>query len=124
MKIAQVAPLTESVSPKTYGGIERVVSYLTEELVSQGHDVTLFASGDSITNADHVAVVDRSLRLSEQEHDALVWHMRQIMEVIRMADRFDIIHFSAHDGAVFAGLVYGQLTERTDRRPPASLVCV
>ncbi len=93
MRIAQVAPLTESVPPKTYGGIERVVNYLTEELVHQGHEVTLFASGDSLTTADLVAVVDRSLRLSEQEHDAPVWHMRQLMEVIRMANKFDIIHF-------------------------------
>lgn len=93
MRIAQVAPLIETVPPKTYGGTERVVHYLTEELVNQGHDVTLFASGDSLTNADHVAVVKESLRCSSVPHDAIIWHQRQLMEVLRMADKFDIIHF-------------------------------
>jgi len=64
MRIAQVAPLYESVPPKLYGGTERVVSYLTEELVRQGHQVTLFASGDSITEAKLVAVCPESLRLA------------------------------------------------------------
>lgn len=93
MRIAQVAPLIESVPPKTYGGTERVVHYLTEELHRLGHDVTLFASGDSRTDADHVAVVDRSLRTSPIPRDPVFWHQRQLMEVARMADRFDIIHF-------------------------------
>ena len=66
MKIAQVAPLYESVPPKLYGGTERVVSYLTEELVRQGHQVTLFASGDSVTQARLVAACAHSLRLDKQ----------------------------------------------------------
>lgn len=93
MKIAQVAPLIETVPPKTYGGTERVVHYLTEELVAQGHDVTLFASGDSLTNAHHVAVVPESLRCSNLHRDPALWHQRQLMEVLRMANQFDIIHF-------------------------------
>lgn len=93
MRIAQVAPLTESVPPKTYGGIERVVHYLTEELVSRGHDVTLFASGDSQTSADLVAVVPDSSRNSEQDHDSAIRQIRQLMEVVRMADKFDVVHF-------------------------------
>ena len=71
MKIAQVAPLYESVPPKLYGGTERVVSYLTEELVHQGHQVTMFASGDSVTQARLVAACPRSLRLDpECDHPA------------------------------------------------------
>ncbi|MCM2373684.1 glycosyltransferase family 4 protein [Aporhodopirellula aestuarii] len=93
MKIAQVAPLIETVPPKTYGGTERVVHYLTEELVAQGHDVTLFASGDSLTNAKHVAVVEESLRCGSVPRDPAIWHQRQLMEVLRRADEFDIIHF-------------------------------
>ena len=69
MKIAQVAPLFESVPPQYYGGTERVVSYLTEELVRQGHQVTLFASGDSVTQAHLVAACPRALRLDEQLPD-------------------------------------------------------
>jgi glycosyltransferase involved in cell wall biosynthesis len=71
MRIAQVAPLFESVPPKYYGGTERVVSYLTEELVRQGHDVTLFASGDSVTKAHLVAASRRSLRLDKHCLDQL-----------------------------------------------------
>lgn len=72
MRIAQVAPLFESVPPKYYGGTERVVSYLTEELVRQGHDVTLFASGESVTKARLVATSRRSLRLDRTCVDRLV----------------------------------------------------
>lgn len=93
MKIAQVAPLIETVPPKTYGGTERVVHYLTEELVNMGHDVTLFASGDSLTRAKLVSVVAESLRTSPQPRDSIIWHQRQLMEVARRADQFDIIHF-------------------------------
>lgn len=75
MRIAQVAPLYESVPPKYYGGTERVVSYLTEQLVCQGHEVTLFASGDSITAAQLVAVSGRSLRLNRQCVDQLAHHV-------------------------------------------------
>jgi glycosyltransferase involved in cell wall biosynthesis len=92
MKIAQVAPLYESVPPALYGGTERVVSYLTEELVRQGHDVTLFASGDSVTTAKLVAACPRSLRLNDVP-DQLLPHIRMIDQVLERAAEFDIIHF-------------------------------
>jgi glycosyltransferase involved in cell wall biosynthesis len=93
VRIAQVAPLIESVPPQTYGGTERIVHYLTEALVARGHEVTLFASGDSRTSADHVAILKEPLRLSKRPRDPSIWHMRQLMEVVRMADKFDIVHF-------------------------------
>lgn len=93
MKIAQVAPLYESVPPKTYGGTERVVSYLTEALVQQGHEVTLYASGDSVTGADLVAVVERGLRLDPSKPDPLVWHTLMLERVLQHADDYDVIHF-------------------------------
>jgi glycosyltransferase involved in cell wall biosynthesis len=93
MKIAQVAPLYESVPPHLYGGTERVVSYLTEALVDQGHEVTLFASGDSITQARLIPGCDRSLRLSEDCVDPLAHHAVMLDKVISLADEFDIIHF-------------------------------
>jgi glycosyltransferase involved in cell wall biosynthesis len=93
MRIAQVAPLYESVPPKYYGGTERVVSYLTEELVRQGHEVTLFASGDSTTKAQLVAPCARSLRLDEHCMDRLAHHILQLELVLQNATRFDIIHF-------------------------------
>ena len=74
MKIAQIAPLAESVPPKLYGGTERIVSYLTEELVRQGHDVTLFASGDSRTKANLVAPYPEALRLDQIGLDATIGH--------------------------------------------------
>ncbi len=93
MRIAQVAPLIESVPPARYGGTERVVSYLTEALVAQGHDVTLFASGDSTTSADLVPVIERSLRLHPRRADPLVWHTIMLDEVFARASSFDVIHF-------------------------------
>jgi glycosyl transferase family 4 len=81
MRIAQVAPLYESVPPQCYGGTERVVSYLTEELVRQGHDVTLFASGDSVTAARLVAACPRSLRLDPRCPDPLASHVRLVERV-------------------------------------------
>jgi glycosyltransferase involved in cell wall biosynthesis len=94
LKIAQVAPLYESVPPKFYGGTERVVSYLTEALVAQGHDVTLFASGDSETAARLVPVCPRSLRLNNHQCvDQLAHHFVMLEEVLERADQFDIIHF-------------------------------
>ena len=85
MRIAQVAPLYESVPPKYYGGTERVVSYLTEELVQQGHDVTLFASGDSITSAQLAATTRRSLRLDEHCVDQLAHHVLMLERVVQRA---------------------------------------
>jgi glycosyltransferase involved in cell wall biosynthesis len=93
MKIAQVAPLIESVPPKLYGGTERVVSYLTEELVAQGHDVTLFASGDSITEANLIPCCETSLRSNPAVRDPLPYYMMMIDKIRRMASSFDVIHF-------------------------------
>lgn len=93
MRIAQVAPLYESVPPALYGGTERVVSYLTEALVRQGHDVTLFGSGDSTTSAKLIAPCKRALRLDPDVQDSLAYHMIMIEEVYRRAGKFDIIHF-------------------------------
>jgi glycosyltransferase involved in cell wall biosynthesis len=93
MKIAQVAPLHESVPPQFYGGTERVVSYLTEELVHAGHEVTLFASGDSTTRAHHVASLEHALRLSGESHDPLICHYLLLEEVAKRAAKFDVVHF-------------------------------
>jgi glycosyltransferase involved in cell wall biosynthesis len=94
VKIAQVAPLYESVPPKLYGGTERVVSYLTDELVRQGHDVTLFASGDSVTRANLHSVCVRALRLEGKKIvDPLAHHMRMIEIVAQEAAEFDVVHF-------------------------------
>lgn len=92
MRIAQVAPLAESVPPKLYGGTERVVSWLTEELVERGHDVTLFASGDSRTSARLVALCSRALRLSGINNH-MPMHLVALQHVRRLADEFDVIHF-------------------------------
>jgi glycosyltransferase involved in cell wall biosynthesis len=93
MKIAQVAPLTESVPPRLYGGTERIVSYLTEELVKQGHDVTLFASGDSITSAKLVAGCAQALRLNPAVRDDVPYYMVMLDKLRRQAMDFDVIHF-------------------------------
>lgn len=93
MRIAQVSPLYESVPPKLYGGTERVVSYLTEALVRMGHDVSLFASGDSRTAATLIPVCPSALRLSGKRHDPIARHYLLLEEVARRADEFDVIHF-------------------------------
>ena len=93
MKIAQIAPLVESVPPKLYGGTERVVSWLTEELVRQGHDVTLFASGDSITNAELEPIVPRGLRLDGQNNNSVPYNLMMLEKVAARAEEFDILHF-------------------------------
>jgi glycosyltransferase involved in cell wall biosynthesis len=93
MRIAQVAPLYESVPPKYYGGTERIVSYLTEELLRQGHDVTLFASGDSETKARLIAACRRSLRMDKHCVDQLAHHILMIEHVMERAAEFDIVHF-------------------------------
>ncbi|HWB51830.1 MAG TPA: glycosyltransferase family 4 protein [Stellaceae bacterium] len=92
MKIAQVAPLTEAVPPKLYGGTERVVSYLTDQLVELGHAVTLFASGDSVTKAVLEPVWPCALRLDSSIRDYLAPHIVMLEQVARRADEFDIIH--------------------------------
>jgi glycosyltransferase involved in cell wall biosynthesis len=93
MRIAQVAPLYESVPPRRYGGTERIVSFLTEELVAQGHEVTLFASGDSLTRARHIAICPRALRLDQDVNDALAHHILLLETVFGMSREFDIVHF-------------------------------
>jgi glycosyltransferase involved in cell wall biosynthesis len=93
MKIAQVAPLVESVPPRLYGGSERIVSYLTEELVGQGHEVTLFASADSATSARLVACCSEALRLNPTVRDPIPYYMLMLDKVRRQAAEFDIVHF-------------------------------
>ncbi len=93
MRIAQIAPLFEAVPPKLYGGTERVVSALTEELVEMGHDVTLFASGDSVTAATLDAMRPRALRLDPEIKDWVSCVNRQVELVRRRAHEFDVLHF-------------------------------
>jgi glycosyltransferase involved in cell wall biosynthesis len=93
MKIAQIAPLAESVPPQKYGGTERIVSYLTEELVRQGHEVTLFASGDSTTRAELHASVPTALRLNPEVRDPWPYAALQLEQVRSRAHEFDVLHF-------------------------------
>ena len=93
MRIAQVAPLTEAVPPKLYGGTERVVHWLTEELVALGHDVTFFASGDSSTSAKLEAMWPRALRLDGSIRDPNALHMAMLERVRQRSDEFDFLHF-------------------------------
>jgi glycosyltransferase involved in cell wall biosynthesis len=93
MHIAQVAPLTEAIPPKLYGGTERVVSWLTEELIALGHEITLFASGDSVTKARLDATWPRSLRLDGSVRDPNALHIVMLELVYRRASEFDLIHF-------------------------------
>jgi glycosyltransferase involved in cell wall biosynthesis len=93
LRIAQVSPLYESVPPKLYGGTERVVSFLTEELVAQGHDVTLFASGDSITKAKLIPACDNALRLCNDCGDQLANHVAMLQMVQDQIETFDVIHY-------------------------------
>jgi glycosyltransferase involved in cell wall biosynthesis len=93
MRIAQVAPLIESVPPQLYGGTERVVAFLTNELVRLGHDVTLFASGDSRTSARLVAAWPRALRLGGPCQDTLAPHVLMLEQVAQRAREFDVVHF-------------------------------
>lgn len=93
MRIAQIAPLTEAIPPKLYGGTERVVSWLTEELVALGHDVTLFASGDSVTSARLEPMWPRALRLDASVRDPVALHMLMLELVHQRAKEFDLLHF-------------------------------
>ena len=92
MRIAQVAPLAEAVPPKLYGGTERVVSWLTEELVEMGHEVTLFASGDSTTNASLVACSPRALRLDPGDRDPMLVYSAMLARLAELASQFDVVH--------------------------------
>jgi glycosyltransferase involved in cell wall biosynthesis len=93
MRIAQIATLYESVPPNGYGGIERVVSWLTEALVDRGHEVTLFASGDSVTRARLIAASPLALRCIEDTADPQAFHFAMLERVVRMSPTFDIVHF-------------------------------
>ena len=92
MRIAQICPLTEALPPKLYGGTERVVSWLTEELVAMGHEVTLFASGDSVTSATLAPMRERAIRLDPGVTDAVALHYRMIEAIYRRKDEFDVLH--------------------------------
>lgn len=118
MRIAQVAPLTEAIPPKLYGGTERVVSWLTEELIALGHDVTLFASGDSVTSAKLQSVWPTALRLDGTIRDANALHMTMLERVRQQAAEFDILHFHldyypfslfARQGTPFVTTLHGRL---------------
>jgi glycosyltransferase involved in cell wall biosynthesis len=102
MQIAQVAPLIETVPPERYGGTERIVSYLTEELIRLGHEVTLFASGGSTTNANLIEVSDGSVR-SDPSACPILRNVIELEEVFKRAEEFDLIHF--HDGFLHFPLV-------------------
>jgi glycosyltransferase involved in cell wall biosynthesis len=92
VRIAQIAPLFERVPPRLYGGTERVVSWLTEELVRRGHEVTLFASGDSLTRARLVSPYPRALRLDPAQPDPVALHTVELAQVFERAGDFDVIH--------------------------------
>ena len=92
MRIAQIAPLTEAVPPRLYGGTERVVSFLTEALVAMGHEVTLFASGDSVTSARLEAMHPSALRFDRTLRDTMAPHMVMVEKIARRADEFDVLH--------------------------------
>lgn len=118
MRIAQIAPLYESVPPKLYGGTERVVSVLTEELVREGHEVTLFASGDSETSARLVPICPESLRLNNACMDQLAHHVLMLEQVFSELHNFDILHFhvdylhfplSRRTGAINVTTLHGRL---------------
>src|SRR6202790_2325767 len=110
MKIAQIAPLMESVPPRLYGGTERIVSYLTEELVRLGHEVTLFASADSITDANLVGCASTALRLDRNVRDPIPYYMLMLDKVREVAEEFDILHFHIDQ---FHFPLFAQMADRT-----------
>ncbi len=118
MRIAQVPPLYESTPPRLYGGTERIVSYLTEELVNMGHDVTIFGTGDSVTRAKLFEICREGLRLNPKHIDPFAWHIYQLQCVLELAHEFDIIHFhndylhfpfSKHAGYAHITTLHGRL---------------
>src|SRR5438874_10878592 len=110
MKIAQIAPLMESVPPRLYGGTERIVSYVTDELVRLGHDVTLFASGDSVSRANLVRCVPQALRLDANVRDPIPYYMLMLDRVRQLAEEFDILHFHIDQ---FHFPLFAQMADRT-----------
>jgi glycosyltransferase involved in cell wall biosynthesis len=123
MKIAQIAPLMESVPPRLYGGTERIVSWLSEELVNQGHEVTLFASGDSITAANLIPCTVEAIRLSETMRDYVPHTTMMVDKVRRLAQSFDFIHFhiDMFHFPLFRGLEYKTITTLHGRQDLADL---
>ncbi|MSP04810.1 MAG: glycosyltransferase family 4 protein [Acetobacteraceae bacterium] len=118
MRIAQVSPLFEAVPPKLYGGTERVVWWLTEELVQMGHDVTLFASGDSVTSAKLDPMIEQAIRLDPSVRDWVSYYMRMVELIRRRAHEFDVIHFHidyfpfstfSHQSTPFVTTMHGRL---------------
>src|SRR6266852_1065830 len=110
MKIAQIAPLMESVPPRLYGGTERIVSYLTDELVRLGHEVTLFASADSVTAAQLVGCASMALRLDGNVRDPIPYYMLMLDRVRQLAEEFDILHFHIDQ---FHFPLFRQMADRT-----------
>ena len=110
MKIAQIAPLMESVPPRLYGGSERIVSHLTDELVRLGHEVTLFASADSVTAAELVSCASMALRLDGNVRDPIPYYMLMLDRVRRLAEEFDILHFHIDQ---FHFPLFVQMADRT-----------
>ena len=110
MKIAQIAPLMESVPPRLYGGTERIVSYLTDELVRLGHEVTLFASADSVTAAELVSCASMALRLDSNVRDPIPYYMLMLDRVRELAEEFDILHFHIDQ---FHFPLFRQMADRT-----------
>jgi glycosyltransferase involved in cell wall biosynthesis len=110
MKIAQIAPLMESVPPRLYGGTERIVSYLTDELVRLGHEVTLFASADSVTAAELVSCASMALRLDGNVRDPIPYYMLMLDRVRKLAEKFDILHFHIDQ---FHFPLFSQMANRT-----------
>ena len=110
MKIAQIAPLMESVPPRLYGGSERIASYLTDELVRAGHEVTLFASGDSVSSARLVPCVPMALRLDANVRDPIPYYMLMLDRVRRLAEDFNILHFHIDQ---FHFPLFAQMADRT-----------
>ena len=110
MKIAQIAPLMESVPPRLYGGTERIVSYLTDELVRLGHEVTLFASADSVTAAELVSCASMALRLDGNVRDPIPYYMLMLDRVRQLAEEFDILHFHIDQ---FHFPLFAQMADRT-----------
>ena len=110
MKIAQISPLMESVPPRLYGGTERIVSYLTDELVRLGHEVTLFASADSVTAAELVSCASMALRLDGSVRDPIPYYMLMLDRVRKLAEEFDILHFHIDQ---FHFPLFAQMADRT-----------
>jgi len=110
MRIAQIAPLIESVPPRLYGGTERIASCLTEALVMEGHEITLFASGQSVTSAKLVPCCAQALRLNPAVHDPTPYYMLMLDKVRKMASQFDVLHFHIDQ---FHFPLFRQMADRT-----------